>query len=473
MQLANGVQVLLAPFAGLRGLGQLVLHAAQLVADFRLAGGDPLLDAVDEPGHVGVAVAGGAGLQQRLALQRADQLVVVVGHAALGGLRRHVAVRAAEHRGVLALQHGLHLGVLRLEQLGARALLNPVVEARAVLVFHPVVVGQDGLGGHGLHAVVGHHGLAVGGGEVVFDVALAAGQRGGLDVAHVLAQSLVHVLVGDLQLAAVAAVVAVAGVAVDVVGRLGHDLVKVLAVDADALLGDHLVQIRRLAGEAVGLRVRALGLGHVLEAVLVAAGAAVVLGEAVALVDVDQVGVLLEVVRDVAVFLVRAHRHRDGGQGRADVAGIGGGLRGRFDLGGVLEPGLHEDVVHARLYGPGGVGEARPGDGVRGGGLGFDDGVGPLSADLVGQQVGIAGGGDRAVGDRLALDGHVDLDGAEIIGVLGGIRAGNLIGHVVAAHQAARAPDRQAQDRHGRDRLYNRLFLHIYHPFFYGRPSIS
>ncbi len=484
---------------------------------------------------------------------------------------------------MLALQHGLHLGVLGLQQAGAGALLGPVGEVEVV------VVGQDRLGGHLLHAVVGHHGLAVLGGEVVFDVALAAGQRRGLDGIGVARERLGHVAVGDHDLAAVAVVGPVASVAAHVLCHLRHDLVKGHRVDGHALLLDHLVHVGRLAGQAVGLRMRALGLGDVLQRVLVAAGAAVVLGEAVALVDVHEVRVLLQVVGHVAVVAVVAHRGHDHGQdarqarigfllarvrarlfGRGLAGGLGqqlghgflhgvrgdghagdgvdglllndlvgpgvavvvgeqvvralggdGGLGDRAvldgdlhvdgaEIGGLLDgvgavvqrgglgrrrgvtdvgfaglgalgfsalgvglsglrlggrlaqARLDEDVVGGLLDGGGGVDEGRAGDHVVLGGLVVHDGLGPLGADAVVQQIAVAGRGDRAIGDLLVLNGHLHLDGAEVVGALGGVGAGELIGHRAAFREAAGKDGRQDQGQSHDDQPDNGLLIHYY-----------
>ena len=295
-----------------------------------------------------------AGLEQGLALQGADQLVAVVDRAVLAHFDLHVAVGAAHAVGrVDALEDGFKLGMLGLEHMGAGAGLDPVVEAdSAVLVRGRVVIGQDRLRGHLRDAVIGHHGLvvrlavliAVHGGEVILDVALAAGEHAGVDGLHVFAQGLGDVGVGHLEGALAAGLVAVAGVAGDALAARGDlliDLVEILRVDAHALILNHFREGGGLAGQAAGqgFVVDSLGLSHVRERVGVAAGGAVVLGKAVALVDVDQIGVLLQIIDDLVVVAVV--KQAVGQVGEELPPGLGGNR----SVGQGLLRGLHGDKV--------------------------------------------------------------------------------------------------------------------------------
>ena len=307
VQLSHRVQFLFAHLPVFHRLGQRILQGRQPVADFRLPSGDLRLN-LAHPGSdcFTAAVAFRALVQDGLAAQRAHQVMVMVFNSALGSLHWHMAVRAAQNRSMLALDPGFQLRMLGFEHLRARAGLLPVGEP------DPVIVGQDRFRCHFLHAVVRHHRLAVRGGEVVFDVALSAGERSGVDRRCVLAQCLVHILVGHDHLAVVPVVRAVAGIAGDRVGRLCHDFFKRHRIDAHALLGDHLVHVRGLAGQAVGLRVGPFGLLHVVEGIGMAPGAAVILRETVTLIDIDQVRVLLQVVRHIVVLRLVIHRVHDG-----------------------------------------------------------------------------------------------------------------------------------------------------------------
>ena len=347
VELVERGDLLLGEVSGRERVGKGVLEGGELIADHGLAGRDGVLDAADLFNHVRAAVALDAGGENGLACKRADQLVAVVDGAVLLHFNRHVAVGAAQTvLGVDALEIGLHFGVLRLEHLGAGGLLDPVVEARlAVLAGNAVIVGEDRLGRHFLDAVIGHHGLAVGAavavavhvGEVVLDVALAAGQGRGVDRGDVLAQGLVHVGMGHAERALAAGVVAVAGVAADDLA-VGHDLVidlfKVLGIDADALVLDHLGKGRGFAGQAVCRCVGALGLVDVLKGVGVAAGGAVVLRKAVALVDLDQIGVLLEIADDLVVVGIGIHGLGDVGVDLLPGLGANGAVLERLGRGG-------------------------------------------------------------------------------------------------------------------------------------------
>ena len=137
---------------------------------------------------------------------------------------------------------------------------------------------------------------------------------------------------GDLALAA--CVVAVAGIAGDVLLHPVQGLLEVPFIDLHAVVVHQLGEVGGLAGEAVGQGVGPLRLAHVGEAVRVAPGGAVVLGKAVALVDVFQIGVLGQIVHHGVVLLVGLHALGDVGKDalpvlRADgsVPGAGGGGR--------------------------------------------------------------------------------------------------------------------------------------------------
>ena len=228
-------------------------------------------------------------------------MMVVILNPALGSLHRHMAVRTTQNRRMLALQVSFKFRMLRLEHLRARAGLLPVGEP------DPVIVGQDRFGRHFLHAVVRHHRLAVLRREVVFDMALSAGKRRGVDRRSVLPQCLVHILVGHDHLAVVPVVCTMAGIAGNRVGRLRHDIFKRHRVYAHTLLRNHLVHVRSLAGQAVGFRVGPLGLLHIIQGIGMASGAAVVLREPVSFIDIDQVRILLQVIRHIVVLCLIVH----------------------------------------------------------------------------------------------------------------------------------------------------------------------
>ena len=273
VQLPHRVQLVLRHFAFRYSFRQRVLQPAQAVPDLGLPGGNFLLGGGDQCfRRVGAAVAGRAGGHNRLALQRAHQVMAVVGASVLRGLFRHMAAGAVQaHLRVGAGQEGFHFRMLCLQHGRAGSRLLPVLES------DPVVVGQDRVRRHLFLAVVGHHRLAVFRREVVLDMALAAVEYLRVDRRHVLAQCLLHIAVGDHDLAVVALVVPVAGVAGDRLGHLSHDVVKGTAVDLHAFLVHHLREVRRLAGNAVGLPVGALRLRDVLQGIGMAPGRHVIL----------------------------------------------------------------------------------------------------------------------------------------------------------------------------------------------------
>ena len=96
-------------------------------------------------------------------------MIVILG-AAFRCFHRHMAVRAAEHRGMLAVGIGFQLRMLRLEHLRAGSRLLPIAEAQLI------IIGQDRFGRHFSLAVVRHHRLAVFRREIVLDMALPAGK---------------------------------------------------------------------------------------------------------------------------------------------------------------------------------------------------------------------------------------------------------------------------------------------------------
>ena len=109
---------------------------------------------------------------------------------------------------------------------------------------------------------------------------------------------------GHGQHAAVARLIAVAGITADILLHHAEDFVEIHLVDGNALIIDQLCKVGSLAGQAVCHGMRTLGLRNVCQGILVTAGASVILGKSVALVNIGQVGILLKIVRDITVFIV-------------------------------------------------------------------------------------------------------------------------------------------------------------------------
>ena len=172
-------------------------------------------------------------------------------------------------------------------------------------------------------------------------MALGAGQRRGVDLLEVAAHGVGQILVGHHQGAAGVAVAVVA--AQGLVDLLQHVL-KSLGIGLVAeLVGQH-GHVRGLAGEAVCHRVRTAGARHVVDDIGVAAGAAVELGEAVALEQRGDHGILRHIVLGgvvlavlhvgrvdfgVSALPVLRGQHRDAGAGLLDL-GDAHTVRGYF-----------------------------------------------------------------------------------------------------------------------------------------------
>ena len=82
-------------------------------------------------------------------------------------------------------------------------------------------------------------------------------------------------------------------------------------IDTYALVIDQLRIVRALTGQTVRLRMRPFRRCHILQAVLMSSGAAIVFGESVAFIDVYQIGILLQIIGNVAVFFALPHGHDD------------------------------------------------------------------------------------------------------------------------------------------------------------------
>ena len=142
---------------------------------------------------------------------------------------------------------------------------------------------------------------------------------------------------GNHNLPLVSRVIAVAGVAADVLLHRGKHVVEAHRVGADSHVVDQLGEVGSLARKAVCKRMGSCSGGHILKRVLMASGASVFLGESVAFVDVHQIGVLLQVVYDDRVFVVGTHGGHDVRIRRLPVGGIDGsviacGCRSRDNL---------------------------------------------------------------------------------------------------------------------------------------------
>ena len=335
-------------------------------------------------------MTGSAFFQQNFVLQRAHQVMIVILHAVLHCDCRHMAVGAAEHGGMFAVSPGFQFRMLRLEHLCSGSRLFPVEEA------HCVIIGQDRLRRHFRLAVVRHHGFAVFRREIVFNMALSAGQRRRLDFTDVRTQRLIHILVGDNHLAAVAVIRSMTGITGDRLCHLSHDLVKSNGIDADAQFLNHLVHIRRLAGQAVGLWMRPLCLCHIRQGVGMSAGAAIILCKPISFINVHQIRILFQIICHITVFLFFTHRNSDK---RQHIAAAYRGciilflgffrrrLCRRFIRSCPAARHLCQDLLHGFLHGTGRELQSCAGDGIRSRAAALQDRLGPLLADGIRQQV--------------------------------------------------------------------------------------
>ena len=242
--------------------------------------------------------------------------------------------------------------------------------------------------------------------------------------------------------------------AVDLDHQLADGLLDGVGGDGDAGDGVHGLLLHDLGGPAVADVV-----GEHVHLALEGGGGDAGVGDLAAIdgdahVDGAEIGGLFHV--EVAV----GQRDRlIGGRFRLGLA-LRFRLRRGCRLGGG-QAGLGEDVRGGFLDGGGGVLQRRGGDHVVLVGLVVHDGLGPLGAKVVGQQVAVAGRGDRGVEDLIPLYGHGHLDVAEVVAAFGGIGAGLLVGHLAAPADAAGEYDPQNQD-HGRYHQHgDRLFFHI------------
>ena len=217
--------------------------------------------------------------------------------------------------------------MLRLQKIRPGALLRPVGEA------HLVIVCKNRLRRHFRDAVIGHHGFLIRRREIILDMALPAGERRRIDLLRAVSQRLVHIRVRDHDLPGISRVVPVAIIAADVFLHQRHRLVEGNGISPDAHVVNELGEVRRLAGQAVRVRVRALCPGDILERIFVPPGAAVILRKAIALVNIDEVRILLQIGCYIAVFPVVSHGRHDLRVNHRPVRGLdravlAGGRRG-------------------------------------------------------------------------------------------------------------------------------------------------
>ena len=115
----------------------------------------------------------------------------------------------------------------------------------------------------------------------------------------------------DDYLAAVARLGLVAFVAADILRHGGVDLVEVKRIGADSEVIDQLRVVRSLTGQAVRKRMRACSCRNILKGVFMASCASVFLGKSESFIDVHQIGILLQIIGDIAVLAVGVHAGRD------------------------------------------------------------------------------------------------------------------------------------------------------------------
>ncbi len=361
-------------------------------------------------------MAGGAGaVNQGLIVQGRGPGVADIGLPL--GIHRlaHVAVGAGVVARVLAAgaHEGLEFRVLDLDLAHAGAGICVVREGLA-LHRGVVVVSQDRVGRHGLQAGIGQ-GRSLGGGiEIIFHMALCAGEIFRVHLHQVPAHGIGDVGMGHHQLAGG---VGMAVVAADGFADLGLHILKGDSVGGISQFVDLGGKVRGLAAEAVGQGVGASGGGHVLNGVDMPSGTGIVFVEGHTLIDLGQHGVIRHIVMDLPVFRVGEIRgvdvrvlscpfcggsHLDGGAGLHNLGGSGRRSgnrdRTRWGGGGVLQ--ICTDQVRGVDDRCGGDGSSRNGVHILsrlGGELQPDELVGEirffrLGADAVGLREG--GGAD-------------------------------------------------------------------------------
>ena len=249
VQFPDRVQFLFRHFRLCYGFGQRILQFTQAVPDLCLPRGNLFLGGGHQrPCRVRAAMAGRAGRHQCLALQRADQVMAVIGGSVFRGFFRHMAAGAVQpHFCVLAGQEGFHFRMLRFQHRGAGARLLPVLEA------HFVIVRQDRFRCHLFPAGIWHHGFVLVRSKIVLNMALAAVQRFGINGGNILSQCFLHITVGDDNLAVVSLVVPMAGITGNRLRHLAHHFIEGKSVHANALFVHHFGEVRCLAGNTLGL----------------------------------------------------------------------------------------------------------------------------------------------------------------------------------------------------------------------------
>ena len=154
---------------------------------------------------------------------------------------------------------------------------------------------------HALQIEARQTGHARAGIEVVFHMALSAGQIRRRDLFKVRSQRVDHIGVGHRDLAGF---IGMAGIAADPFAHKFAHVVEGVLINLRSDLIHEIREVRRLAGPALGHCMRAAGFQDVVHVIEMSPGTAVELGKTIGFIQCDKLGVFLQVIRNLVVFLV-------------------------------------------------------------------------------------------------------------------------------------------------------------------------
>ncbi len=153
-------------------------------------------------------------------------------------------------------------------------------------------------------------------------MALAAGQHRRINPGVGFAERRRDIAVRDHKFAGIIGFISVACIAADGFFHQRHGLVEVHLIGFHAHVVHKFREVGRFAGQAVCQRVGPLSLRNIHKRVFMSTGAAVVFCKAESLVNIHEIRILFEIIRDVLVLRIILHRGHDLGIHGLIIVGV-------------------------------------------------------------------------------------------------------------------------------------------------------
>ena len=201
---------------------------------------------------------------------------------------------------MLSQKEGLEFRMLSLEHLGTCRFLCPVGEADFLIVL------KLRFRSHGIETAVRNCTFKDLRLEIVFCMALTAGNIRCMDGANIITKRVCHILMGHCKLSH-GFVIAMTVIAADAFIQGGKNLFEILGISINTYIIDQLGEVNSLTGKTVGLCMRSCRFMNVIKIIVVASGTLIVFCKTITFIKFNQIRILYEIISLIIMLAVQLY----------------------------------------------------------------------------------------------------------------------------------------------------------------------